>query len=340
MLIQESELNTYNSDAIIDEAVILDESESIIKLPAIPVVENSRLDCGLVHINDLDSIVEDYDCSYEDAFCAIAEQNELDPNSLAVVVEDYSIIETPELVDLVPNIVVKPISEDNTIYQFCDYAVSALNEGYLTEEEFNDIMLDEFSLKGIGHSISNWAKGVGKTQASENPIADIVTAKDKSKQVAAQRKESNTAAAAAQSSGEVPGFTSLKQYTQIRKASKVPQPKKEHDRLDMARKKWDVYTDNKSTKSTSTPAVSHAEPVKKQTIVPSAEPAKKPTDSNNKGNFLSNHKTAIGIGVAGVAGAALAARKIAALRKQQKKYPGLRGKIQNVINKLKAKLHR
>ena len=150
LLIQESELNTYNSDAIIDEAVILDESESIIKLPAIPVVENTRLDCGLVHINDLDSIVEDYDCSYEDAFCAIAEQNELDPDNLAVIVEDYSIIETPELVDLVPNIVVKPISEDNAIYQFCDYAVSALDEGYLTEEEFNDIMLDELSLKGNG----------------------------------------------------------------------------------------------------------------------------------------------------------------------------------------------
>ena len=273
MLIQESELNTYNSDAIIDEAVILDESESIIKLPAIPVVENSRLDCGLVHINDLDSIVEDYDCSYEDAFCAIAEQNELDPNSLAVVVEDYSIIETPELVDLVPNIVVKPISEDNAIYQFCDYAVSALNEGYLTEEEFNDIMLDEFSLKGIGHSISNWAKGVGKSQASENPIADTVTAKDKSKQVAAQRKESNTAAAAVQSSGEVPGFTSLKQYTQIRKASKVPLPKKEHIRLYVARKKWDVYTDN-STRSASKPAVSNSEPAKKQTITSPAEPAK------------------------------------------------------------------
>ena len=341
MLIRESELNMYNADSILDEAVLLDESESVTKLQAIPVIENSRLDCGLVHINDLDNIVEDYDCSYEDAFCAIAEQNEIDPNSLAVVVEDYSIIETPELVDLVPNIVVKPISEDNAIYQFCDYAVSALNEGYLTEEEFNDIMLDELSLKGIGHSISNWAKGVGKTQASENPIADTVTAKDKSKQVAAQRKESNTAAAAVQSSGEVPGFTSLKQYTQIRKASKVPQPKKEHNRLDMARKKWDVYTDN-SARSASKPAVSNAEPAKKQTItspVP-VEPAKKPTASNNNGNFLSNHKTAIGLGVAGVAGAALAARKIAALRKQQKKYPGLRGKIQNVINKLKARLHR
>ena len=329
MIIYESSLNDSS----------FEEVESTVKIPSIPVIENIDLGQYVVSFTDIDSLAEDYGCDYEDAVYAIAEENNLDPNSLAVSVEDWKLIETPELVDLVPNIVVKPISEDNAIYQFCDYAVSALNEGYLTEEEFNDIMLDEFSIKGIGHSISNWAKGVGKTQASENPIADTVTAKDKSKQAAAQRKESNTAAAAAQSSGEVPGFTSLKQYTQIRKASKVPQPKKEHNRLDMARKKWDVYTDN-STRSASKPAVSNSEPAKKQTITPPAEPAKKPTASNNNGNFLSNHKTTIGLGVAGVAGAALAARKIAALRKQQKKYPGLRGKIQNVINKLKAKLHR
>ena len=316
MLIQESELNAYNSDNIIDEAVILDESESIIKLPAVPVVENTRLGCGLVYINDLDNIVEDYDCSYEDAFCAIAEQNELDPDNLAVIVEDYSIIETPELVDLVPNIVVKPISEDNAIYQFCDYAVSALDEGYLTEEEFNDIMLDELSLKGIGNSISNWARDVGKTQAKYNPIADTVTAKDKSKEVAAQRKESNNAAAAAQSSGDVPGFINLKQYTQIHKASRVAQPKKEQNRLDMARKNWDTYADRDEPTRTvaqpkSTPAASSSASVGSE-----EKPVKKQTIQSSNGNFLSNHKKAIGIGVAGIASAALAARKIAALRKQ------------------------
>ena len=338
MLIRESELNMYNADSILDEAVLLDESESVTRLPAIPVVENTRLGCGLVYINDLDNIVEDYDCSYEDAFCAIAEQNELDPDNLTVIVEDYSIIETPELVDLVPNIVVKPISEDNAIYQFCDYAVSALDEGYLTEEEFNDIMLDELSLKGIGNSIANWARDVGKTQAKYNPIA--VTAKDKSKKVAAQRKESNNAAAAVQSSGDVPGFINLKQYTQIHKASRVAQPKKEHNRLDMARKNWDTYANRDEPTRTvaqpkSTPAASSLVSVGSE-----GKPVKKKTIQSSNGNFLSNHKKAFGIGVAGVAGAALAARKIAALRKQQQKHPGLRAKIQNVINKLKAKLHR
>ena len=59
MLLSEFELNMYNADSILNEAVILDESESIIKLPAIPVVENSRLGCGVVSFTDLESITED-----------------------------------------------------------------------------------------------------------------------------------------------------------------------------------------------------------------------------------------------------------------------------------------
>ena len=135
MLLSESELNMYNAESILDEAVLLDESESVTKLPAIPVVENSRIGAAVVSFTDLDSIVEDYGCDYEDAFCAIAEENELDPNSLAVSVEDWKLIETPELADMVPNIVVKPISENNIVYQFVDECIGKYcdteDEGHL-----------------------------------------------------------------------------------------------------------------------------------------------------------------------------------------------------------------
>lgn len=127
MLLTESELNIYNADSILDEALLLNESESITKLPAIPVVENSRLDCGVVNFSNLESITEDYGCDYEDAFCTIAEQNELDPNSLVVSVEDWKLIETPELVDLVPNIVVKPISENNIILYIKQWIIALMN---------------------------------------------------------------------------------------------------------------------------------------------------------------------------------------------------------------------
>ena len=116
MLLSESDVMNLNFEAILDEAVYLDESEAITKIPAIPVVENGRIGAAIVSINDLNSIVEDYGCDYEDAFCAIAEQNELEPDYLAVSVEDWKLIETPELANMVPNIVVKPISEESDEY--------------------------------------------------------------------------------------------------------------------------------------------------------------------------------------------------------------------------------
>ena len=91
---------------------------------AIPVVENSRIGAVIVSINDLNSIVEDYGCDYEDAFYAVSETNQINPEDLAVMVEDWKLIETPELANMVPNIVVKPISEANFAYQFVNECIS------------------------------------------------------------------------------------------------------------------------------------------------------------------------------------------------------------------------
>ena len=270
MLLSESELNIYNADSILDEAVLLDESESIVKLPAIPVVENSRLDCGVVSFTDLESITEDYGCDYEDAFCAIAEQNELDPNSLAVSVEDWKLIETPELAGMVPNIVVKSISENNIVYQFCDYALSALAEDVITDEEFYDAMLDEYSL-------GNFIRGMGGAQLKGNPIQiDDVD-------------------------GGVTDDNGTRWYTDIITGDKYAQT-----------------TDDEFLKQ-STRLV------------------------HKNGNGHMSKKAAAGYIAAGAGvalGASLAAKKIAALRRQQKKNPSMRGRIQKVIDALKKKLHR
>ena len=60
----------------------------------------------------------------------------------------------------------------------------------------------------------------------------------------------------------------------------------------------------------------------------------------NATDFLSRHKKAIGLGTAGLVGTVLVAKKIASLRKQQQKNPGLRSKLQAIINKLKSKLYK
>ena len=117
MLIFENENTNLNNDNYCYDDMSL-------YINAIPVVENSRISAAIVSINDLNSIVEDYGCDYEDAFCVVSEANQINPEDLAVMVEDWKLIETPELANMVPNIVVKPISEANFAYQFVDECIS------------------------------------------------------------------------------------------------------------------------------------------------------------------------------------------------------------------------
>ena len=494
MLLSESELNMYNTYSILDEAVLLDESESIVKLPAIPVVENSRLGCGVVNLSDLDNIVEDYDCSYEDAFYSIAEQNEIDPDNLAVIVEDYSIIETPELVDLVPNIVVKPISENNIVYQAVDYCIDEYyetdDEGYLDYlDEISDDLIRKVAEKklkskpfsdeqtkavenqlAISQKKYEQLKKAGKDKRAENLFMHAYNLKQDLKQKRAKREEfenrikdmiarnnntnkkfqkktenkvnndskasqtssfshkvnnqhsstvrndsttsrnnsstiRNTSSSRNNSSslrmitggeigngasssrrnndsaprmitgGEIgngasssrrnssgsgsaksSGFSFGTSSTQNSDAKSSPTSKdniekskdaannrkeeKQHTAIVISSnpstsnstKHLPIVAPSSNTSSTSTTAVL------KKAQSPSTSPSPNSVGSHN--SFLSNHKKAIGVGTAGLVGAALVARKIAALRKQQQQHPGLRGKLQSIINKLKAKLHR
>ena len=494
MLLSESELNMYNADSILDEAVLLDESESITKLPAIPVVENSRLGCGVVNLSDLDNIVEDYNCSYEDAFYSIAEQNEIDPDNLAVIVEDYSIIETPELVDLVPNIVVKPISENNIVYQAVDYCIDEYyetdDEGYLdyldeisddlirkvAEKKLKSKPFSDEQTKAVENQLAitqkkyEQLKKDGKDKRAENLFMHAYDLKQDLKQKRAKREEfenrikdmiarnnntnkkfqkktenkvnndskasqtssfshkvnnqhsstvrndsttsrnntstiRNTSSSRNNSSslrmitggeigngasssrrnndsaprmitgGEIgngasssrrnssgsgstksSGFSFGTSSTQNSDAKSSPTSKdniekskdvannrkeeKQHTAVVISSnpstsnstKHLPIVAPSSNTSSTSTTAVL------KKAQSPSTSPS--PTSVGSHNSFLSNHKKAIGVGTAGLVGAALVARKIAALRKQQQQHPGLRGKLQSIINKLKAKLHR
>ena len=468
MLLSESELNMYNADSILDEAVLLDESESVTKLPAIPVVENSRLGGGVVNLSDLDNIVEDYDCSYEDAFYNIAEQNELDPSNLMVAVEDYSIIETPELVDLVPNIVVKPISENNIVYQAVDYCINEYcntgDEGYLdcldevtqdwiekkiggdytkAKSDYDILNNNELNSgvqklaekrlrtdysnspdpkqreKAFLHGISDptdlysrvkhlkWI-AIGRNKRRAKQRAKSVKQADTSKELTlvsgeTRKKEEKQQAANNTTSNStntskvlVPpsSFYSRKENIPIPKTLTSDETRKKEESKKIASNRKEEKQQAANSTASSTTNTSKAltvvpgqtrtsnrgttvggpkrvnnpnhltvgspdkpsgslppSTVKAMTVANGDNKPVKPFATNhtnttanannsNSGSFLSNHKKAIGLGAAGLVGAALAARKIAALRKQQQKHPGLRGKLQTIINRLKSKLHK
>ena len=118
---------------IISESTYLDldnyqYDDTALSVNTIPVLENSRINLAMVSINNLSKLTEDYGCDYEDAFYAVAESNQINPEDLAVIVEDWKLIETPELGYMVPNIVVKPISEDSDEYALVEGCFEAFLE--------------------------------------------------------------------------------------------------------------------------------------------------------------------------------------------------------------------
>ena len=295
MIIHENSLNNFS----------FNEVESTVKIPSIPVIENSRLDAAVVSINDLNSIVEDYGCDYKDAFCTIAEENNLDLKDLSVAVEDWKLIETPELINLVPNIVIKPISENNIVYQAVDYCI---NEYYETNDEEYLDCLDELSQEGIEKMVG------GNYDAAK---ADMRTLK---KYILKAEDETKL-------NGE-PTRSTMHDMFDVQDMLFDPIEFKSDRERQKAKKRGisselDIidYVDSLKQR-----ANLHTRNIKKY--------------GSPNPSFLSRHKKAIGLGAAGLVGTALVAKKIASLRKQQQKNPGLRSKLQAIINKLKSKLHK
>ena len=164
MLFTEAELYTgTNFESVLSEAVYLTEQESMIKPKAIPVVENKRLNVAVVDFKDIATLAEDYDITFIDAIDTVAEANNIEFGKIAVSVNEASIIETPEIVDYLNNVVVKPISENDEAYQ----CVSLVMENYINDgiEAAVDLLeaylLDEASISKMQNQYIDLAKSAG-----------------------------------------------------------------------------------------------------------------------------------------------------------------------------------
>ena len=148
---------------ILDEQVYLDEQESFLDPHTIPVIENSRLGSNIVQFDDVERLSENNDIDYISAMQYIAETNDIEPNQLAVAVDDWKIIADPDIVNELANVVINPISDNCFEAKLCE---SILKVYYDTEDEaltesIFDMCLDEGDIWNAGK-----AKGALLNRAS------------------------------------------------------------------------------------------------------------------------------------------------------------------------------
>ena len=183
MLFKESDLA---QDVNLDQYMYLTEQESKINISTIPVLENSRIGIHTVDFDNVQKIAEDYGCDYLTAINSIQESNKLD--SVAVVVDESTIIEDASIINELENVIIKPQSENSTAYQFCEEMANAYLES--GDEQYLDaIVLDEGIVDSAKNSINNIKDSdTYKTSRKYNPKNSVpnynfvkLFSKDKSK---------------------------------------------------------------------------------------------------------------------------------------------------------------
>ena len=149
MLFKESDLA---QDVNLDQYMYLTEQESKMNISTIPVLENSRIGIHTVDFDNVQKIAEDYGCDYLTAINSIQESNKLD--SVAVVVDESTIIEDASIINELENVIIKPQPENSTAYQFCEEMANAYLES--GDEQYLDaIVLDEGILVNAKNSNNN-----------------------------------------------------------------------------------------------------------------------------------------------------------------------------------------
>lgn len=131
MLFRQSDLALdpiQEANAILNEAEYLAESESVTSARAIPVVENARIGAYVVKFDDLSRLAEDHGMTFDDAMVTVAEANGVDPEHLAVAVRETTVMAHPGIVNELCNVVVTPLPETDTMYQFTEACVDAFVE--------------------------------------------------------------------------------------------------------------------------------------------------------------------------------------------------------------------
>lgn len=184
MLFRQSDLALdpiQEANTILNEAEYLAESESTTSAVAIPVVENARIGACVVKFDDLSRLAEDHGMTFDEAMMTVAESNGVDPQHLAVAVRETTVMAHPGIVNELCNVVVTPLPETDTMYQFTEACVDAFIDS--GDDLYMDLLFNEAS---TGESIATSMAG-----ATEKLLND-----PKNKTAIAAAKKANAPAAA------------------------------------------------------------------------------------------------------------------------------------------------
>lgn len=327
---QEIMKDSSKVESILENALYL--STPIITPKTVAVTENSAVQAMVVRFKDIADLSEQYGYSYLDAMSAVVEANELDPNTFAVAVDEAEIIEHPELMNELANVVINPISDYDPEYQFCEACFNAWLES--GDESFlEEFILNEKSKPKKGINLNNMDSN------ARNSLADQLKA-----QLGLTGSNSGSSGSLSAPASSVTSNTNSTNSSSSSSSSSLAAPKSSAAST----------TTNSTTKSSTGSLAAPKSTTSNTSSTSSTKPGSTAASSIKSGGLFSKlnwkHGAAAGAGLAAVGGLAyyankpdsVIARKIASLRNLGRKVeaqalqnPQKKNVFQKVIAKIK-----
>lgn len=135
MLYSKTDLSLNDPISFLNKAYYLglDESMSVLHPSTIPVIFNEEIERTVVDYNILSVFSEEHELSLAESIDILAEYNQIPTDSLVIAIDEYKIIENPDLINMSIPLVIKSVNEDSFDVLFTDYLLESYIE---TGDEF------------------------------------------------------------------------------------------------------------------------------------------------------------------------------------------------------------
>lgn len=152
MIINEEQLSSSKIFNILDNSTFLLENE-MNAISYSPVIENSNIGAHILRYKDLEEVANNYNINYNSAINLIAEQNNIDPESICISVDQGEAIVYPEiLMEFSNNYILEKLPEDNPEVELCD---SVIEQAFENEDVDIIGVLEDTSITSLNELFDN-----------------------------------------------------------------------------------------------------------------------------------------------------------------------------------------
>ena len=194
MLYNKTDLSLVNPISFLNEAYYLgtNESMNVLHPSTIPVIFNEEIERTVVDYNILSVFSEEHELSLAESINILAEYNQIPNDAFVIAIDEYKVIENPDLINMNIPLVIKAVNESSFDVLFSDLLLEAYIE--TGDEFFLEAEVDPQKARKAMYDFSNAMDDLDNIRKAESQkwVGDKFKTSDDAKNYLAHNQQTLT----------------------------------------------------------------------------------------------------------------------------------------------------